>query len=213
MPSRQKRRSTGNLKRGNSKQETFVMLRDNRNVHIFPYRGWFHFVCERPKPSKPTGCLHCNESGHVVASNLGENPLLPVRESTAFIAQPLLASLDSRAKKGARGHNRSRPSPKIDSPLKRRQPRPLDPADNPRFPSRAYSSFLFPRSPPSSRGGVATIGRTDVARTSKQTGNVRVPYDCAACTSLPARSSPARRSSFTLPSVHRSIAIVDRVHP
>lgn len=113
--------------------------------------------------------------------------------------------------KSTRAQSALHPSPKIDSPLKRRQPRPLDPADNPRFPSRAYSSFLFPRSPPSSRGGVATIGRTDVARTSKQTGNVRVPYDCAACTSLLARSSPARRSSFALPSVHRSIAIVDRV--
>ena len=28
------------------------MLRDNRNVHIFQYRGWFHFVWENVRETK-----------------------------------------------------------------------------------------------------------------------------------------------------------------
>lgn len=76
--------------------------------------------------------------------------------------------------------------------------------------SRVHSYFPAPLS--ALEEGVATIGRADGRgedqASSNQTGNARVPYDCAACTSLPplsiARRDHLDRSSVFQPSVSRS---------
>lgn len=93
------------------------------------------------------------------------------------------------------------------------------PLPSPPFPSIAANKIIhrssrvhsyFPAPLPALEEGVATIGRADGRgedqASSNQTGNARVPYDCAACTSLPPLSI-ARRDHLDRSSVFQPTCI------